>query len=113
MTILEAAAALRAKKVSSAELTEEALKRIESANPKINAFITVAADSARARAAAMDGEMARGVDRGGGPRRSFEVLSATRRRVQEPAAGAQPAAGLLETGRTGERQEALLTTSQC
>ncbi len=64
MTILEAAAALRAKKVSSAELTEEALKRIESANPKINAFITVAADSARARAAAMDGEMARGVDRG-------------------------------------------------
>jgi aspartyl-tRNA(Asn)/glutamyl-tRNA(Gln) amidotransferase subunit A len=64
VTIVEAAAALRAKKVSSVELTDEALKRIESANPKLNAFITVIADQARARAAAMDAELARGVDRG-------------------------------------------------
>jgi len=64
MTILEAAAALRAKKVSSLELTDESLKRIERANPKLNAFITVIADSARARAVAMDAELSRGVDRG-------------------------------------------------
>ncbi len=64
MTILEAAAALRAKKVSSLELTDESLKRIERANPRINAFITVVADSARARAVAMDAELSRGIDRG-------------------------------------------------
>ena len=64
MTILEAAAALRAKKISSRELTDDALRRIERENPRINAFITVVAESARARAAAMDDELARGVDRG-------------------------------------------------
>src|SRR5579885_1571798 len=64
VTILEAAAALRAKKVSSLELTDESLKRIERANPRINAFITVVADSARARAVAMDAELSRGIDRG-------------------------------------------------
>lgn len=64
MTIQEAAAALRAKKISSLELTDESLKRIATANPKVNAFITVLADSARARAVAMDAELSRGVDRG-------------------------------------------------
>ncbi|MBZ5604076.1 MAG: amidase [Acidobacteriia bacterium] len=64
MTILEAAAALRAKKISSRELTDDALRRIERENPRINAFITVVAESARACAAAMDDELARGVDRG-------------------------------------------------
>src|SRR5579872_2133942 len=64
VTILEAAAALRAKKVSSVELTEESLKRIEQLNPKLNAFITVVVDSARSRAAEMDAELARGADRG-------------------------------------------------
>jgi len=64
MTIQEAAAALRAKKVSSLELTDECLKRIARAQPKLNAFITVLEDSARARAVAMDAELSRGVDRG-------------------------------------------------
>lgn len=64
MTIAEAAAALRAKKVSSLELTDAALKRIAKENPRLNAFITVVADSARARAIAMDAELARGVDHG-------------------------------------------------
>lgn len=64
MTILESAAALRAKKVSSLELTNESLKRIAQANPKLNAFITVLEDSARARASAMDAELSRGTDRG-------------------------------------------------
>ena len=64
MTIQEAGAALRAKKVSALELTDESLKRIAQAQPKLNAFITVIADSARARAVAMDAELSRGVDRG-------------------------------------------------
>lgn len=64
MTILEAAARLRSKEVSSLELTGESLDRIAAANPKLNAFITVAADAARARASAMDAELSRGIDRG-------------------------------------------------
>src|SRR3984885_9116752 len=61
MTILEMAAALRAKKVSSVELTNDALKKIDS---RLNAFITVLEDSARARASAMDAELSHGIDRG-------------------------------------------------
>jgi aspartyl-tRNA(Asn)/glutamyl-tRNA(Gln) amidotransferase subunit A len=64
MTILESADALRAKKVSSLELTNEALRKIAGENPRINAFITVLADAARARASAMDAELSHGIDRG-------------------------------------------------
>jgi aspartyl-tRNA(Asn)/glutamyl-tRNA(Gln) amidotransferase subunit A len=64
MTIAEAAAGLRARKFSSLELVEESLRKIALANPKINAFITVTEESARARAAEMDAELARGFDRG-------------------------------------------------
>jgi aspartyl-tRNA(Asn)/glutamyl-tRNA(Gln) amidotransferase subunit A len=64
VTVAEAAAGLRAKRVSSRELTEEALKRVARENPRLNAFITVTEESARARAIAMDEELARGVDRG-------------------------------------------------
>jgi aspartyl-tRNA(Asn)/glutamyl-tRNA(Gln) amidotransferase subunit A len=61
MTILEMGAALRTKKVSSLELTNEALKKID---PRLNAFITVLEESARARASAMDAELSHGIDRG-------------------------------------------------
>jgi aspartyl-tRNA(Asn)/glutamyl-tRNA(Gln) amidotransferase subunit A len=64
MTILEAAAALRAKKISSRELTENSLDRIARSNPRLNAFITIVEESARARASAMDDELRRGIDRG-------------------------------------------------
>lgn len=64
MTILEMADALRAKKVSSLELTNETLARIARENPRLNAFITVVEDSARARASAMDAELSHGIDRG-------------------------------------------------
>ena len=64
MTIAEAAAALRAKKISSRELTEDALERIAHENPRLNAFFTVTRELAVARAMAMDDELARGVDRG-------------------------------------------------
>jgi aspartyl-tRNA(Asn)/glutamyl-tRNA(Gln) amidotransferase subunit A len=64
MTILEMADALRAKRISSLELTNEALAAIARQNPRLNAFITVTADAARARASAMDAELSHGIDRG-------------------------------------------------
>jgi aspartyl-tRNA(Asn)/glutamyl-tRNA(Gln) amidotransferase subunit A len=64
MTILEMADALRAKKVSSLELTNETLAKIARENPRLNAFITVLEESARARASAMDAELSHGIDRG-------------------------------------------------
>src|SRR5258706_6484295 len=64
MTILEAAAALRAKKVSSLELVTDSLARIARAQPKLNAFITVLEDAARARASTLDAELTHGRDRG-------------------------------------------------
>ncbi len=64
MTILEAAQAIRAGKVSSVELTRESLRRIDQVNAKINAFITVTPEGALARAVAMDAELAQGTDRG-------------------------------------------------
>jgi len=64
MTILEMADALRAKKVSSLELTNDTLAKIARENPRLNAFITVLEESARARASAMDAELSHGIDRG-------------------------------------------------
>jgi len=64
MTILEMDDALRAKKVSSLELTNETLRRIAQENSRLNAFITVVEESARARASAMDAELSHGIDRG-------------------------------------------------
>jgi aspartyl-tRNA(Asn)/glutamyl-tRNA(Gln) amidotransferase subunit A len=64
VTIVEAAQALRKRAVSSAELTEAALGRIAADNPKLNAFLTVLEDSARAQAKAADAELACGTDRG-------------------------------------------------
>jgi aspartyl-tRNA(Asn)/glutamyl-tRNA(Gln) amidotransferase subunit A len=64
MTILEMADALRAKKVSSLELTNHALEKIALDNSRLNTFITVTADQARARASAMDAELSHGIDRG-------------------------------------------------
>ena len=58
------AAALRARKVSSRELVEQSLRQIERLDSKLNAFITVTAETALAEAAARDRELARGFDRG-------------------------------------------------
>jgi aspartyl-tRNA(Asn)/glutamyl-tRNA(Gln) amidotransferase subunit A len=63
-TIVEAAEQLRARKVSSRELVEESLRRIEDLNPKFNAFITVTAEAALKRAQVCDEELASGRDRG-------------------------------------------------
>lgn len=64
MTIVEAAAALRRRQVSSVELTLDCLARIERWNAELNAFITVTADAALAQARTADAELASGLDRG-------------------------------------------------
>jgi len=64
MTILEAAQALRRRAVSSAELTEAALKRIGELNPQLNAMLATLDESARTQAKAADEQLAQGADRG-------------------------------------------------
>jgi aspartyl-tRNA(Asn)/glutamyl-tRNA(Gln) amidotransferase subunit A len=49
---------------SALELTERALRRLEEAEPRLNAFITVDERGAPARAREIDAELERGVDRG-------------------------------------------------
>jgi aspartyl-tRNA(Asn)/glutamyl-tRNA(Gln) amidotransferase subunit A len=64
LTLLEAAGALRKRKISSVELTRLALERITRMNPALNAFLIVTGDTARERARALDRELADGIDRG-------------------------------------------------
>ena len=64
MTIVQAAAALRAREVSSVELTEQSLAEVARQNPTLNAFITVMESEARAAAATADRDFANGIDRG-------------------------------------------------
>ncbi|HLY17826.1 MAG TPA: amidase [Bryobacteraceae bacterium] len=64
MTLLEAAAALRRREASSAELTAAALDRIARLNPGCNAMQCVMADAARERARQADVELASGHGRG-------------------------------------------------
>jgi aspartyl-tRNA(Asn)/glutamyl-tRNA(Gln) amidotransferase subunit A len=62
---IEALSALLAKKkVSPVELTQLYLSRIERLNPKLNAFLTVASESALAEARAAEKELLRGRGRG-------------------------------------------------
>lgn len=63
-TLAEAAQALRRRQTTSLELTNLCLTRIAAAQPQLNAFITVLADSARAEAASADRELAAGRPRG-------------------------------------------------
>lgn len=64
MTIREAGAQLRARRVSCLELTTGCLDQIAKLNPSLNAFITVTGEAARARAQELDRELAEGTDRG-------------------------------------------------
>ncbi|MGH9710179.1 MAG: amidase, partial [Candidatus Acidiferrales bacterium] len=64
LTIAEAGALLRKKKISPVELTKAALKRIEALNPRLNAFITITAERALREARAAEREIARGKYRG-------------------------------------------------
>ena len=64
MTIAQTSAALRSGKFSIREYIEDTLRRIAETQERLNAFITVTSDAARARAAMLDQELARGIDRG-------------------------------------------------
>jgi len=64
MSIVTAAAALRAGRASARSLTEESLEAIGRHNARTNAFIWVDADRARAAADLADRELAAGADRG-------------------------------------------------
>lgn len=64
MTIREAAASLRARRISAAELTQTALERIDRLNSTLKAFISVTAGYAMDRARQADTELAGGHDRG-------------------------------------------------
>ncbi|HEV8442558.1 MAG TPA: Asp-tRNA(Asn)/Glu-tRNA(Gln) amidotransferase subunit GatA [Steroidobacteraceae bacterium] len=57
-TLAELAKKLRAKEFSVTELTKALLRRVEAAQPKLNAFITVTAESALAQAASADALLA-------------------------------------------------------
>lgn len=62
LTIHEARQKLRAREVSSVELTQAFLERIHALNPRLNVFITVAEAHALAMARAADARIARGDD---------------------------------------------------
>ncbi|HZF16780.1 MAG TPA: Asp-tRNA(Asn)/Glu-tRNA(Gln) amidotransferase subunit GatA [Steroidobacteraceae bacterium] len=64
LTIAELSRKLRAREVSSVELTRACLKRIEEHNKPLNAFLTVTAESALAEAGSADRQLAAG---GAGP----------------------------------------------
>ncbi|HEY6341272.1 MAG TPA: amidase [Bryobacteraceae bacterium] len=64
LTLKKASELLRSKAVSSVDLTQACLKRIEKYNPSINAFITITPESALAAAREMEAEHRRGKWRG-------------------------------------------------
>ena len=57
LSIEEASGLLRRKEISPVELTTSCLRRIEELNPKINAFITVLAESALDQARVAEAEI--------------------------------------------------------
>ena len=60
LTLVQARDGLRRREFSSAELTGAHLDAIEALNPRLNAYVTVMADQARAGAAASDAALAKG-----------------------------------------------------
>ena len=64
MSLLDAAAAIRGKQVSSAELTQAAFERAKELQPMLNVFARMDVDDAMATARARDAELARGQLRG-------------------------------------------------
>ena len=64
LDLTEVSQLVRSKKISPVQLTQECLKRIERLNGKLNAFITVTAESALAEAQAAESEIQRGRWRG-------------------------------------------------
>jgi aspartyl-tRNA(Asn)/glutamyl-tRNA(Gln) amidotransferase subunit A len=63
-TIEEFGRKLRAREISTVEITDDCLKRIDADNGRLNAFILVMTDEARRQARDADRELAAGRDRG-------------------------------------------------
>lgn len=63
-TLWEASQLVQGRRLSPVELTQACLDRIERWNPRLNAFITVTAETALAQARAAEAEIQRGVWRG-------------------------------------------------
>jgi aspartyl-tRNA(Asn)/glutamyl-tRNA(Gln) amidotransferase subunit A len=59
-TVRELVEAFASKRASAGEIVESHLRRIEEVDPRVRAFVTVLADSARAQARALDEKRARG-----------------------------------------------------
>ncbi|MGE3956673.1 MAG: amidase [Vicinamibacterales bacterium] len=64
LTIDDFGRRFRARELSAAEITDDCLRQIDRDNPRLNAFILVMADEARAAAKRADWERANGIDRG-------------------------------------------------
>ncbi len=64
LSLTEAAELVKARQVSPTELVTACLERITTYNPKLNAFITVTADAALARAKALEADQRAGTVRG-------------------------------------------------
>ena len=64
LTIDGFARQLRAGETSSTQAVEDCLRRIDTDNPRLNAFIQILAEDARRQAAEADRELANGIDRG-------------------------------------------------
>jgi aspartyl-tRNA(Asn)/glutamyl-tRNA(Gln) amidotransferase subunit A len=64
MTLVEASRRMRAREITSTQLTQAFLERIQIYNPKLNAFITVMRESALAQAKMLDEEAKAGKFRG-------------------------------------------------
>jgi len=64
LTVEELARRIRERQLTAEAVTDAALNRIESLNPKFNAFVAVDADSARAQALAIDLRIEAGTDVG-------------------------------------------------
>jgi aspartyl-tRNA(Asn)/glutamyl-tRNA(Gln) amidotransferase subunit A len=128
MTIQEFAAKLRAGTVSSSEIVDGCLARIEADNQSTNAFILILAGEARRQAREADRELAAGRDRGplhGVPLsikdlmdvRGTETTAASRVRSGPVAERDAPcvanlrAAGAVFVGKTNLHEYALGTTS--
>ncbi len=60
LTLAEARAGLRARDFSAVELTDQYLAAIEALNPKLNAYVLVTGEGARAQALAADAALGRG-----------------------------------------------------
>ncbi len=128
MTIQELGNKLRTRTITSVEITDACLARIDAVNRETNAFILVTADAARRQAREADRELAEGHDRGplhGVPLSIKDILdlrgtpTTAASRVRDPRIAESDApsiahlraAGAIFVGKTNLHEYALGTTS--